>query len=166
MRDLFNWVRPWLEERIKKGNTHKRGITYEQFIGIINGYLTHSFTHVIESGRGYEFGHKFGEVRVVKTQCVLYNPRKYYFKTDSTGKKVKEVEKYRQVVLGDGMIAFMIWKPGNKKKMFRIRMAQKWKKKIWESVQAGADYMDYTMDKSAAQKAAIIYKRTHVRRKS
>src|SRR5688572_16254782 len=91
MKELFDWLKPWLEQRIRKGNTLKRGITYKEFIGIINSYLTHSFEHVISSGRGFEFGHKFGEVRVVKTECILYNPRKYYFKTAPDGKKVKQV---------------------------------------------------------------------------
>lgn len=166
LKDIYDWVGPWLNEKIKrerrKGYTSKRGITYEEFIGIINSYLDRSFEYIIKSGRGYEFGHKFGECRVVKTQCVLYNPRKYYFKTDTDGKKVKCIEKYRSVVLGDGTVRFMIWKSGNKKKRYKIRLSGKWKKKIYEST---VDYMDYTMDKNAAKKAAIIYARTHVRRK-
>lgn len=167
MRELFQWLKPWLDVRInrerKKGNTHKRGVTYKEFIEIINDYLDLSFTYIIESGRGYEIGHKFGETRVVKTECVVYNPRKYYVKTEG-GKKVKHVEKYRDVVLGDGTIAFMIWKQGSKKKRYRLRMSARWKQKIWEHVQSGQDYMDYTMDKRSAQRAAIIYARTHGRK--
>lgn len=123
-------------KELPTGVTRRKEITWREFSKIIRLYWTYTFERVIE-GRLAKLRNGLGTLRVVKTLCTRYTPKKLY-KTDNGWEyRSIDVEKY------NGYFYFVHYE-SKKYKRYRIFPVYKIRKEYMNRVDSGEDFLDFT----------------------
>ena len=99
------------------------------FSRVINLYFKYWLHEVINNKAMMVLHNKLGNLFIIQTLCIRYNPTKVYFVTEN-GKKVRKREPMK---LRNGKWAFMFWDCGKRWRMYRFSPSVKWKKLIYEN---------------------------------
>lgn len=124
------------------GVTKMKVIKYRIFSEVIRLYFTIAFRMLIE-GVKIPLLNKFGVLRVVKTQCIRYNPFKVVCFRDETG---KVQSKKIRLKLKNGYYYFVFWDSPKIFRQYRFNINIKYKVAYMKLVNDGYDYLDYTLD--------------------
>jgi hypothetical protein len=143
---VFEEARDRINERIAelpKGKTNIKSISYRTFASIIRTYLKMVFYQVIHKGWGIDLYNKFGRIRVVKTQCIRYNPVKHYWVTEN-GKKVRKEQKLDVNKTG-GYFHFIFWDCPKRLRHYKFFSAKCQKRKYYELAMNGFEYPNHSL---------------------
>ena len=134
-----------IEKKIKalpKGVTNRKQITWREFSKIIRLYWKYTFERLLERGEA-KLRQNFGTLRIAKTLCVNFNPKRLYPVYDENGEKIGT--EYRSVDINKhGGYFFFIWFDSNRYKRYKIYPVFKYKQAVMEKVDDGEDYLDIT----------------------
>lgn len=106
------------------------------FSRVINLYLKYWFLEIINNKAIYSMHNRLGNLFIIQTLCIRYNPKIIYFVTEN-GKRVRKVA---PMPLKNGKLAFMFWDCGKRWRMYKIVPVKKWKQLIYRN------YFDNHMD--------------------
>jgi hypothetical protein len=127
------------------GVTKIKRITWRMFSKVMRLYFTIMFRELIK-GYSFKWLNKFGVLRIVKTMCTRYNPSTYKVYTDNDGNRYSEKVKFDVNKYG-GYWHFIFWDVGKKWRQYRFNPDIKHKRAFMEYVDAGFEYLDYSLFK-------------------
>lgn len=128
---------------IRKGETKSKEISYRVFSKVIRRYFQILFGMLID-GYTVPLLNKFGTLEVVKTKCIRYTPKKYFFKRKEDGSvKVENISLKTRL----GYWYFVFWNSPKNLRQYRFNINLKYKIEYMKKVSEGFDYIDLSLDK-------------------
>jgi len=139
---------PLMNERLDEVNygvgRHIKSVSFRVFCRIIKMYVTILLQDLL-TGRIVNLYNRFGNLYIVKTKAVRYNPTTYTF-TKVNGKVVR-----RKVPLNlsrtIGFVFFAFWNCPKRYRHYRLKVSKVWKTRIKEVCDNGLDVMDISLFK-------------------